>query len=58
MSAADSPPATYDELPALFVNCTLKPSPETSHTQLLADRSIAIMCDQGVTRGRRPCGGP
>lgn len=48
MNASDAPPASYDDLTALFVNCTLKPSPQTSHTQLLADRSIAIMRDQGV----------
>jgi multimeric flavodoxin WrbA len=42
------PPARYDDLRALFVNCTLKPSPEPSHTQALADRSIAIMEAQGV----------
>jgi multimeric flavodoxin WrbA len=45
----NEPPASYDDLSALFVNCTLKRSPETSHTQGLADRSIAIMRDQGVS---------
>ena len=49
MPAPDSPPTAYDDLTALFVNCTLKPSPQTSHTRLLADRSIAIMRDQGVS---------
>ncbi len=39
---------TYDDLSAIFVNCTLKPSPEQSHTQGLADRSIAIMRGAGV----------
>ena len=43
------PPARYDDLRALYVNCTLKRSPERSHTQGLMDRSIAIMRDQGVT---------
>jgi multimeric flavodoxin WrbA len=42
------PPATYDDLKAVFVNCTLKPSPELSHTQGLLDRSIALMRAQGV----------
>jgi multimeric flavodoxin WrbA len=42
-------PARYDDLRALFVNCTLTPSPGTSHTQLLMDRSIALMRDVGVT---------
>ena len=45
----DEAPASYDDLTALYVNCTLKPSPETSHTQGLADRSIAIMEANGVT---------
>src|SRR5882724_2184556 len=38
----------YDDLSALFFNCTLKPSPERSHTQGLIDRSAAIMAAQGV----------
>ncbi|MDP9403143.1 MAG: flavodoxin family protein [Actinomycetota bacterium] len=38
----------YDDLRAIFINCTLKRSPEQSHTQGLADRSIAILRDQGV----------
>jgi multimeric flavodoxin WrbA len=44
----DEAPASYDDLRALFINCTLKPSPEPSHTQALADRSIAIMRATGV----------
>jgi multimeric flavodoxin WrbA len=44
-----APPAGYDDLRALFVNCTLTPSPSTSHTQLLMDRSIGLMRDVGVT---------
>jgi len=41
---------TYDfsDLSALFFNCTLKRSPEPSHTQLLMDKSIGIMRDHGV----------
>jgi multimeric flavodoxin WrbA len=39
----------FSDLRALFVNCTLKRSPEVSHTQGLADRSIEIMRRQGVT---------
>ena len=42
------PPARYDDLRAVYVNCTLKPSPELSHTQGLMDRSIALMRSQGV----------
>jgi hypothetical protein len=39
----------FSDLRALYVNCTLKRSPEVSHTQGLADRSIEIMRRQGVT---------
>ncbi|MFD7771085.1 flavodoxin family protein [Streptomyces sp. NPDC059787] len=39
----------YDDLHALFINCTLKPSPRLSHTQGLIDRSRAIMEARGVT---------
>ncbi|MDP2710379.1 MAG: NAD(P)H-dependent oxidoreductase [Solirubrobacteraceae bacterium] len=39
----------FSDLRALFVNCTLKRSPEPSNTQALADRSIAIMERNGVT---------
>ncbi len=39
----------FSDLRALFINCTLKRSPEQSHTQGLADRSIEIMRRQGVT---------
>jgi multimeric flavodoxin WrbA len=38
----------YAELTALYVNCTLKKSPETSNTQGLIDRSAAIMTKNGV----------
>jgi len=39
----------YSDLRALFVSCTLKPSPEPSHTEGLMADSIAIMRRQGVT---------
>lgn len=39
----------YADLNALFVNCTLKKSPETSHTDTLMDVSRAIMRDADVT---------
>ena len=39
----------FSDLRAVFVNCTLKCSPEPSNTQGLADRSIGIMRGQGVT---------
>ncbi|MEV8021431.1 flavodoxin family protein [Streptomyces sp. NPDC086554] len=38
----------YDDLHALFINATLKPSPEQSHTQGLIDLSRKIMEQQGV----------
>ena len=39
----------FSGLRALFVNCTLKPSPEVSNTQGLIDLSAAIMERNGVT---------
>ncbi|MEQ1737603.1 MAG: NAD(P)H-dependent oxidoreductase [Rhodoglobus sp.] len=42
-------PADYSGLKAVYINCTLKRSPELSHTQGLMDRSIALMRSQGVT---------
>ncbi|ASF12562.1 hypothetical protein NBRGN_016_02230 [Nocardia brasiliensis NBRC 14402] len=39
---------TYDDLRALFVNCTLKRSPEVSNTQGLIDISARIMAKNGV----------
>ena len=39
----------FTDLRALFINCTLKRSPELSHTQGLADISMEIMRRQGVT---------
>lgn len=41
-------PARYNDLEALFINCTLKKSPEPSHTDTLMDVSRAIMEKQGV----------
>src|SRR3984893_3894102 len=38
----------FSDLRALFINCTLKRSPEVSHTQGLADLAIEIMERQGV----------
>jgi multimeric flavodoxin WrbA len=48
MNDRSAPPAKYDDLRALFINCTLKKSPEASHTQTLMDVSRAIMESQGV----------
>ena len=39
----------FSDLQALFVNCTLKPSPEVSNTEGLAAISMEIMRRQGVT---------
>ncbi|CRK57424.1 BRAMP [Alloactinosynnema sp. L-07] len=41
--------ADFDGLSALFVNCTLKRSPERSHTQGLVDASAGIMARNGVS---------
>jgi len=38
----------YSDLKALFINCTLKRSPEVSNTQGLADKAIAILEANGV----------
>lgn len=42
------PPADYSDLRAVYINCSLKRTPELSHTQGLMDRSIHIMRAQGV----------
>ncbi|MGI9610084.1 MAG: flavodoxin family protein [Acidimicrobiia bacterium] len=39
----------FSDLNALFINCTLKPSPEESHTQGLMDIAIDIMQKNGVS---------
>jgi multimeric flavodoxin WrbA len=41
--------ADHSDLRAVFVNCSLKPSPELSHTQGLADIAIEIMRRRGVS---------
>ena len=50
MTAADSTvaPPRFDGLKALFVNATLKLSPEPSHTDGLARRSSRLMREHGV----------
>jgi multimeric flavodoxin WrbA len=49
MSHADTDEAPrFDDLRALFVNCTLKPSPGLSHTGGLIDLSAGIMREHGV----------
>ncbi|MGW3916736.1 flavodoxin family protein [Streptomyces sp. NPDC005070] len=54
MTESPSTPATddayrFEDLRALFINCTLKPAPGLSHTEGLVDKSSAIMEAQGVT---------
>lgn len=46
--AAPDPPPDFTGLLATYVNCTLKRSPERSHTQGLIDRSVGLMRDAGV----------
>lgn len=48
MAQLPAPPAQYGDLTALVVNCTLKRSPQQSHTQGLLDRGIALLRRQGV----------
>src|SRR4051812_27718618 len=38
----------FSDLRAVYINCTLKRTPEVSNTQALADNSIAIMNEHGV----------
>lgn len=38
----------FSNLRALFIGCTLKPSPQISHTEGLMNNSIAIMNEHGV----------
>jgi multimeric flavodoxin WrbA len=48
-AVTEDKPFDFSDLRALYINCTLKRSPEPSHTQLLMDKSIAIMRNHGVT---------
>ena len=41
-------PTDYSDLSAVYINCTLKRSPEVSNTRGLADHSIGIMETNGV----------
>lgn len=44
----DGMPGRYDDLSAVYLNCTLKRSPAVSHTQFLLDHSAAIMEGAGA----------
>jgi len=48
MAAPETYPVDFSDLKAIFVNTTLKKSPETSNTQGLMDVSVEIMRRQGV----------
>src|SRR4029079_12517119 len=49
MTSTGTPDATYGaDLKALFINCTLKRSPEPSNTQALVDASRHIMEQHGI----------
>ncbi|MFI4881243.1 MAG: flavodoxin family protein [Phycisphaerales bacterium JB064] len=45
----DRAPATYSDLRAIYINCSLKKSDRTSHTQGLMDKSIDILEKVGVS---------
>jgi hypothetical protein len=49
---AEVSPWDFSGLRALYVNCTLKPSPAVSNTQGLMDLSIGVMERNGVTVDR------
>ncbi len=49
MSAAREDGFDFSDLRAIYINCTLKKSPEASHTQLLMDKSIAIMEGENIS---------
>jgi multimeric flavodoxin WrbA len=42
------PPAKYDDLKAVYINCTLNKSPVESHTEKLMEVSMNILKKQGV----------
>lgn len=48
MSDSLSSTPSHASLNALFINCTLKPSPEESHTEMLLKVAMSIMKKQGV----------
>ena len=48
MTVSETSTVDYSDLSALFINCTLKRSPDVSNTQGLADLAIAILEANGV----------
>ncbi|MCF7223687.1 flavodoxin family protein [Marilutibacter chinensis] len=49
MADAPKPPARYDDLRALFLNCTLKPCGVESHTERLISVASGVMRANGVS---------
>ena len=49
LEMSESKPSDFSDLNALFLNCTLKRSPELSHTEGLVDLSREIMEQHGVS---------
>jgi multimeric flavodoxin WrbA len=49
LETCESPPANYDDLSALFINTTLKKSPEVTHTEGLMRVSMEIMEKNAVS---------
>ncbi len=47
-ASTDADRYRFDDLRALYISCTLKRSPDRSHTQGLIDRSRSIMEQHGV----------
>lgn len=45
---AKAAPAKYDDLKALFINCSIKKDKSQSHTQRLMNRAMGVMREQGV----------
>ncbi|CAN5626678.1 flavodoxin family protein [soil metagenome] len=48
MAAMSDAPTSYDDLSAVVINCTLKPSPGTSHTEGLLRIPVSIFEANGV----------
>src|SRR3954451_15418894 len=55
--AADAP-FDFSDLRALFINCTLKRSPEVSNTQALGEIAIGVMERNGVQDPQSPAVAP
>lgn len=49
MSEKENYQKQYNHLKAFYLNCTLKPTPELSHTEGLLKKSMSIMEKQGIS---------